>query len=67
MCFQEATTKFLEILKKSEWIQQNYILSDVSGNSFRGGQKQYGVLTLVKTTAKDLDLHIYHVPSAMSR
>ena len=67
MCFQEATKAFLDILKENDWIQQHYALSDISGNSFRGSQLQYGTLTLVRNTAMQVDMRIFQLPSNMNR
>lgn len=54
IALQECTVEFLrEFLAKDVWIQQNYIVSDVSGVTFTG----YGVTLLVKKSRPDISLH----------
>ncbi|KAI8918153.1 Endonuclease/exonuclease/phosphatase [Powellomyces hirtus] len=50
-CLQECTPAFLRLLSDAPWVQENYIMSDISGTPL---MTWYGVAILAKRTRPDV-------------
>ena len=67
VCLQEVTPKFLAWLREEDFVQTLYALSDSVGTTLRGSELAYGVVLLVRRGLHVSRLHLYELPSQMSR
>ena len=68
IALQEITPASLEIFLQTDWVRDNYFISDISGStlcSLNSSQTNYGVILLSRIPIKNLNL--YPLTSVMGR